>query len=75
MSSEKTKKECGICVYKYSCGYSSLLSGRATGECVEPHLFMKTRKRFWSLQNQQLETEEEILKEERRAGILLERLK
>lgn len=53
-------KECGICTYKYSCGYSSLRAGKLTGECCEPHLFRKAKKNFWSPLNQRLETAKEI---------------
>jgi hypothetical protein len=60
---QKVVKECGICAYKYSCGYSALRSGKSTHPCCEPHLFARVQKNFWSYQNQRFEPESEIQKE------------
>jgi hypothetical protein len=58
------QKECRICCWKYSCGYSSLLAGKQTGTCCEPHGFRKVKKNYWSYHNQRFETAQEIEKEE-----------
>lgn len=57
-------KECGRCIYKYSCGYSSLLSGRETRGCIEPHLFEQKVGRVWSYRQQALRPESEVIREE-----------
>ena len=65
----KTKKDelkqCGNCIYKYSCGYSSLLRDKETDKCCEPHLFKKKIKRVWSFDNQKLEPENTVREEYR----------
>ena len=54
-------KECGKCTYKYSCGYSSLLIGKETRECCEPHLFEQKRDGLvWSYESQTLKPEAEV---------------
>ncbi len=53
-------KECGDCVYKYSCGYSSLRIRQETRECVEPHLYKRKRRQVWSLEQQKLQPEDRV---------------
>jgi hypothetical protein len=58
-------KECGICTFKVSCGYSALRRGKVTDNCCEPHSFQKAKNNFWSPKNQRLESLEEIAEEEK----------
>jgi len=56
-------KNCKNCVWKYSCGYSSLNLSQPERKCIEPHLFRKKRKNVWSLKNQKFEPENIVKKQ------------
>ena len=57
-------KECGNCVYFYSCGYSSFLVGKLSHECIEPHLFEAKQGLVWCPIQQQLRPENELIKDQ-----------
>ena len=59
LMARKTMKECGICVFKYSCGYSSILVGKETKKCSVPHLFKQKRIKVWSSEQQKMISETE----------------